>query len=144
MPPSAITVWALPRSDLQIKAVRAPAAEDSTAARRPAPPAPTTITSKSCVSNSAMSEELRILERARRDQPDVQVGQGDPDQAGPRPLRVVRVEPRHELPQPVPHGGLREPVHLAAAQVPAGMTRQRVSPDHQRVHRQDQRAEATE
>src|SRR5438876_11529832 len=74
MPPSAITVWALPRSDLQIKAVRAPAAEDSTAARRPAPPAPTTITSKSCVSNSAMSEELRILERARRDQPDVQVG----------------------------------------------------------------------
>jgi hypothetical protein len=45
MPPSAMTVWAFPSSDLQMSAVRAPAADDSIAARRPAPPAPTTITS---------------------------------------------------------------------------------------------------
>jgi hypothetical protein len=50
IPPSAMTVCALPSSDLQTRAVRAPEAEDSIAARRPAPPAPITITSYSCVS----------------------------------------------------------------------------------------------
>ena len=45
MPPSAITVCALPSSDLQTSAVLAPWAEASIAARRPAPPAPTTMTS---------------------------------------------------------------------------------------------------
>ena len=50
MPPSAITVCALPSSDLQTSAVFAPWAEASIAARSPAPPAPTTTTSYSCVS----------------------------------------------------------------------------------------------
>ena len=45
MPPSAITVWALPSSDLQTIAVSAPASWAAIAARRPAPPAPTTTTS---------------------------------------------------------------------------------------------------
>ena len=47
MPPSAITVCALPSRDLQITPQEAPAAEASIAARRPAPPAPTTSTSYS-------------------------------------------------------------------------------------------------
>ncbi len=46
MPPSAITVWALPSSDLQTMPTETPAAEASIAARKPAPPAP--ITSTSC------------------------------------------------------------------------------------------------
>ncbi len=45
MPPSAMTVWALPSSDLQTKATDAPAAEASMAARRPAPPEPMIKTS---------------------------------------------------------------------------------------------------
>ena len=45
MPPSAITVCALPNSDLQTIAVRSPALRASIAARRPAPPAPITTTS---------------------------------------------------------------------------------------------------
>ena len=45
MPPSAMTVCALPSSDLQTTAVRAPASCAAIAARRPAPPAPTTTTS---------------------------------------------------------------------------------------------------
>ena len=45
MPPSAITVWALPSSDLHTIAVRAPASWAAIAARSPAPPAPTTTTS---------------------------------------------------------------------------------------------------
>ena len=45
MPPSAITVCALPSSDLHTIAVSAPASCAAIAARRPAPPAPTTTTS---------------------------------------------------------------------------------------------------
>ena len=45
MPPSAITVWALPSSDLQIRPTDTPAPQASMAARSPAPPAPMTSTS---------------------------------------------------------------------------------------------------
>ena len=45
MPPSAITVCALPNSDLQMIAVRMPASRAAMAARSPAPPAPTIRTS---------------------------------------------------------------------------------------------------
>ncbi len=44
-PPSAITVWALPRSDFETTPTFAPVAAASMAARRPAPPAPMTSTS---------------------------------------------------------------------------------------------------
>jgi hypothetical protein len=50
MPPSAITVCAFPRRDLQIRPTLTPAAEASMAARRPAPPAPMMSTSYSRVS----------------------------------------------------------------------------------------------
>ena len=45
MPPSAITVCALPSSDLHTIAVRAPESWAAIAARSPAPPAPITTTS---------------------------------------------------------------------------------------------------
>ena len=45
MPPSAMTVCALPSSDFVITATLAPSAEAAMAARRPAPPAPMTSTS---------------------------------------------------------------------------------------------------
>ena len=44
-PPSAMTVCALPNSDLEMMAVRLPLSRASIAARRPAPPAPITTTS---------------------------------------------------------------------------------------------------
>ena len=44
-PPSAITVCAFPRSDLQTTATDTPCSAASMAARSPAPPAPTTSTS---------------------------------------------------------------------------------------------------
>ena len=50
MPPSAITVCALPSSDLQTIAVFAPASWAAIAARRPEPPAPITTTSYWCFS----------------------------------------------------------------------------------------------
>ena len=45
MPPSAMTVCALPSSDLQTRPTETPAADASIAARKPAPPAPMTSTS---------------------------------------------------------------------------------------------------
>ena len=45
MPPSAMTVCALPSSDLQITATRRPRSLASMAARSPEPPAPMTMTS---------------------------------------------------------------------------------------------------
>ncbi len=50
IPPSAMTVWALPSSDLHTRPTLQPAAEASMAARSPAPPAPMTSTSKLWVS----------------------------------------------------------------------------------------------
>ena len=44
-PPSAMTVCALPNSDLEMIAVFLPACRASIAARSPEPPAPTTTTS---------------------------------------------------------------------------------------------------
>src|SRR5436190_2613314 len=145
MPPSAMTVWALPSSDLQIRPVFAPWAEASIAARSPAPPAPTTTTSNSCVSKSLTPpplEEPRIVDHAGRQQPDVEVGEGHPDEARPRVLHVPAVQLAEELPRLEPDGRLGEQRQPAPAQVPARVARQRVEPDQRRVDHEDQRAEA--
>src|SRR5712691_302366 len=54
-PPSAITVCALPSSDFVTTPVLAPFADASIAARNPAPPAPTTRTSYSCIGYSGIN-----------------------------------------------------------------------------------------
>src|SRR5262249_26333388 len=61
MPPSAMTVWALPSSDFVITATFTPAADASTAALSPAPPAPITSTSCSCVAYSTIYRILQSL-----------------------------------------------------------------------------------
>src|SRR4051812_27093764 len=87
IPPSAMTVCALPSSDLQTTAVRAPFSWASIAARRPAPPAPTTTTSYSCLSSSiswAPSEEAKVGDGAAGDHEHVEVGERDAEQRRPR------------------------------------------------------------
>src|SRR5438309_6780232 len=101
MPPSAITVCALPKSDLQISPTDTPAADASMAARSPAPPAPITRTSCSWVSYSAMSDDPRVGKDAQRAQADVDVGEADAEQRQPRPFHVVFVEQGTESPQAV-------------------------------------------
>src|SRR6476646_4731361 len=106
MPPSAITVCALPSSDLHTTAVRAPLSWASMAARRPAPPAPTTTTSYSCFSSSisrtpssdATSEEAEVGNRPARDEEDVEVREGDAEQRRPGELQVVGVQPGDDGP----------------------------------------------
>src|SRR4029453_8184604 len=121
MPPSAMTVCALPSSDLHTTAVRAPASWASIAARRPAPPAPTTTTSYSCRSSSIRrtpsSEEPKVRDRVRGQQEDVEVGEGDAEQREPRELHVPAVESRHHPPRLVAQRVLREVVDPAADDV---------------------------
>ncbi len=62
-PPSAITVCALPSSDLHTSPTFAPAADAAIAARSPAPPAPITSTSWSKVWYSGMSERSQVSSR---------------------------------------------------------------------------------
>src|SRR3989442_6181759 len=103
MPPSAITVCAFPSSDLQRSAVLAPIADASMAARRPAPPAPTTTTSNSCVSRSAIdlkpAPSMRIRDHAVRHQSNIQVGEHNPHEAAPRPEAVVDVPNGDAIPK---------------------------------------------
>src|SRR6266849_846953 len=62
MPPYAMTVCALPRSDLHTRPTDTPCAAASMAARKPAPPAPITRTSCSCVSYSDVAIAVLSLE----------------------------------------------------------------------------------
>src|SRR4029450_11556059 len=119
MPPSAMTVCALPSSDLQTRAVRAPRSLASMAARRPAPPAPMTTTSNSWVSCSATLEhQPRVAESTAGHQPHVDVGEGHEDQADPGQQHVAGVEDRHLAPHPVPDRVPGEVVEPPPAQVP--------------------------
>src|SRR5262245_49342466 len=131
MPPSAMTVWALPRRDLHTRPTDTPAAEASMAARRPAPPAPITITSCSCVSESIIkassrqlsalnyqgfadscglmadsSDDSQIAPDARGAKADVQVRETDSEQRDPRPFHVFLVEHGAATPHLVAEIGL--------------------------------------
>src|SRR6187402_741376 len=102
-PPSAITVWALPSSDLQTSPTLAPAAAASIAARRPAPPAPTTRTSWGWRSSRSIivprsEADRRVADDPECQQPDVDVGERDGQQARPGPEHVVPVEGREAAP----------------------------------------------
>ena len=94
-PPSAMTVCALPRSDLQISPTETPAADASIAARSPAPPAP--ITSTSC-SNDWYSMSIRqsssTATRQRRG----------------RPGSIIRRPPRSAAPAVLEEGRARRGV----------------------------------
>src|SRR5438309_2334037 len=144
MPPSAMTVCALPSSDLQTTAVRAPLSWASIAARRPAPPAPTTTTSYSCFSSSirrAPSEEAKVGDRAGGEQEDVEVGERDAEQRGPGELHVVGVQPRDDGPELVAERVPGEVVEPAADDVPARVARQRVEPQQPGVGQQHEGAQ---
>src|SRR5438309_11445844 len=93
MPPSAMTVCALPSSDLQITAVRTPSADASIAARNPAPPAP--MTSTSCSMTGWFIAPLKnspLVPNSDRQHAHVEIGEADPNQADPCPLHVLAIQ----------------------------------------------------
>src|SRR5262245_8821555 len=113
IPPSAITVCALPKSDLQTSPTRTHAAEASIAARNPAPPAPITRTSYSKVSYSGMGvveafvrqqssplqhiwlhrlNDSEIVPDSHSAEPHVQICKADREQTQPCPKHVATVQ----------------------------------------------------
>src|SRR5450631_1821725 len=133
MPPSAITVWALPSRDLHTTAVRRPMAWASTAARRPAPPAPMMMTSNSWLSYSVMGSsplevEAVVVDGPAGHQSHIEVGEGHEDQAHPGEQHVPPVERGQGLPDLVPDGRLGELLDAPAAQVATGMAAEGVEP----------------
>src|ERR1022692_1628336 len=120
MPPSAMTVWALPSSDLVTTVTLQPASA-AIAARMPAPPAPTTSTSHSMVSYASgdavtSEDDVRIDEDPGTQQVDVHVGDDNAEHAAPCPDGVALVEHGHPLPGAV--AGLAE-LRLRVAVEPA-------------------------
>src|SRR5262245_25251211 len=119
MPPSAITVWALPSRLFETTPVSSLRALHSIAARSPAPPAPITSTSWSMVwisdTSSMDSPGVEVADHAHREQPHVEVGDHHPDQAQPRELHVPDVEPRRTLPRAERHRRLSAVGHAVAA-----------------------------
>src|SRR5947208_2765142 len=92
IPPSAITVCALPSSDLQTRPTLTPFADASIAARKPAPPAPITITSWTWVLRSLILEKSPVRPDAHRAESYVDVGERHPAEAHPGPHHVPFVE----------------------------------------------------
>src|ERR1035441_4220718 len=106
MPPSAMTVWALPSSDLVTTVTLQPASAAAIAARMPAPPAPTTSTSHSMVSYASgdavtSEDDVRIDEDPGTQQVDVHVGDDDAEHAAPCPDGVALVEHGHPSPRAI-------------------------------------------
>src|SRR5262245_14181804 len=149
-PPSAITVCALPSSDLHTRPVDSPWLPHSIAARSPAPPAPITTTSCSKVwmsDRSAMCSTPRaeVVDVAHRHHTHVEVGEAHPDHAEPGEQHVAGVEPGHPFPDPV--AGARrviagEAVELAADQVAERMTAEDVGGEQNRVEQEHDGADA--
>src|SRR5688572_8891338 len=156
IPPSAMTVWALPRSDLVMTATLTPRAEASIAARRPAPPAPITRTSVSITGNCIVGVSRRPGLQARRrvsenpeirpdphgQHPDIQVREADPDQTGPRPLHVPPVQAAHTGVCALANRPARHDIERAAGEMAERVTTKSVEPQEHHVRREDQRPDA--
>src|SRR5712691_287918 len=142
MPPSAITVWALPSNDFVTTPTFTPAAEASIAARSPAPPAPTTSTSNSWASYSAMLENSPVVPDPHRAQPHVQVRKADIEHAEPGPQHVAAIQARDAIVGRFPRRRFRHRVELTAHQVPQRVAPEGIQTEQNRVCDQHQTAHA--
>ncbi len=87
-------------------------------------------------------DEAQVGEGSAGDQCDVEVGSGECGEGDPRQCHVATVQCGHLNPEPVPHGMLGEVLQPTAGDVPAGVARQRVGPQHDDVDPQDHVAHA--
>src|SRR6185436_11908962 len=156
IPPSAMTVCALPRRDLQMTPVESPPIAHCTAARSPAPPAPTTSTSCSTrwrsFSSSAMSGTPRVVvvHDAHRDEPHVDRGPCHPDHRDPGEEHVALVEPSDEAPALVAGSHPRivvgevagEAVLATADEMAERVAAEGPRAEHDRVDEEDHRSDA--
>src|ERR1700689_2211542 len=138
-PPSAMTVCALPNSDLEmipgfLPACPAPIAPRSPATPPPPPPTPRGSRSMSVIASPASVEEPRVAEHPGGDEPDVEVSQHQGAERGPRELHVTRIQLGDLGPYPVSDRVGGEVLQPAAGDVPARLARQRVRPQQDPVN----------
>src|SRR6476659_4235590 len=132
-PPSAITVCALPRSDLQTRPTLAPALAASIAALSPAPPAPTTRTSCECVSYSATLEQSPVGPYPHGEHANVDVAERDHHEAAPRPPHMAAIEAAHAIVRFLADGRAGKAVEIAADEMTERVTAERVTPEQDYV-----------
>src|SRR5439155_5015319 len=80
-----------------------------------------------------------VVNNAHRQQTNVQVGEGDPEETRPGPQHVTGVEGRHPLPYPVAHDAAsiaREAVEPPHDEVAPGMAAERVGRPQRRVDKE--------
>src|SRR5439155_1608418 len=111
-----------------------------TCARRAYLCPPKTTTSKACVVVIS-GDPPWIVEDAHREKADVEVGEGDDDEAGPGPARVPRVQAVRERPEPEAQRLSVEAVEIAPEEIAHRVAGERVAGEEQDVREHDERPE---
>src|SRR5829696_2385314 len=167
MPPSAMTVWALPKSDLLTTPTESPRSLASIAALSPAPPAPIISTSCSLTSCRAEpftlpsvsiastplkepyllreQEPLRVRHGPRHEQAYVQVRPPHRKQANPGPEHVMSGQAADPVMSPAAHVASRNAgvaIHPTSHKMPHGMAAEGVSREQDHVHQKKERPNA--
>ena len=134
MPPSAITVCALPSSDLQTTPTFAPVAAGFDGGAQ----ACSTCSNDQYVVGEPLEfrhlEDSPVMPDAHRTETDVNIGKRNPEKARPSPLLVPRVQPAHAIVELVPDRMIRDPVECSSDQVPKCMTAEYVSAKKNDIH----------
>ena len=79
---------------------------------------------------------------AHRTEPDVDIGEADPEQAQPRPKHVTPVQAAHARITLGARGRLGNFIHETADQMPQRMTAESITREQEHVHNQNQRSDA--
>ena len=120
-----------------------PAAEASIAARNPAPPAPITSTSYSCIGYSAMLKNSPIVPNAHRAQSRMYTSaKPTQEHAEPGPLHVAAVQAGHAIVGLLAHRRPRHYVFDPAHQVAEGVATEGIAAEQNRIQDHDQRSDA--
>src|SRR5206468_9713210 len=87
-------------------------------------------------------QEAQIMPHAHRTKPDVEIGEGDPEQTDPRPEHVSAIEAAHAAVRLLTERRLGKLIDAAADQVPQGMTAEGVTSEQNHVQGQHDGSDA--
>src|SRR5579883_2713923 len=126
MPPSAITVCALPSRDLVTTPTETPAAE---ASRPPADPPRLRQSPGHHIgaSHTPPSEDPPVVPDAHGAQPDIDIREGHPEETAPRPGHMAGVQTTDAVIYPFANRRAGEPVQNSSHEMSQRMTTERIT-----------------